>query len=276
MVKANSSDTLSHFLGEFIGTFMLTLFGCGSVMCAVVFNAFSGLFQIAMIWGIGVCIAIYACRHMSCAHFNPAVTLAMAFSGRMKKGKVPCYLLGQFTGAFAASGILYLLFASSLASAEQAAGILRGSQESVAFAKAFGEYYSLPGAAFKIPLPVAAAAEFLGTFVLVFVIYSLTEGCNVGRPDNNLAPMFIGLTVTILISIFAPLSQAGFNPARDFAPRLVALIAGYKAAAFPDAVGGFFWVYILAPCIGGLLAGLLFTKIIEPTMNRNNKSCSCK
>ncbi len=71
------------------------------------------------------------------------------------------------------------------------------------------------------------------------MIFSLTEGCNLGRPDNNLAPIFIGLTVTSVICLITPLTQAGWNPARDFGPRLVAWIFGWGATAFPDQFGVF-------------------------------------
>lgn len=68
-----------EFAGELIGTFLLVLFGCGSVAVSVLFNAHQGLFQIGMIWGIGVSLAIYVTRHLSCAHLNPAGTLLLVF-----------------------------------------------------------------------------------------------------------------------------------------------------------------------------------------------------
>jgi glycerol uptake facilitator protein len=66
-----------EFIGELLGTFIMVLFGCGSVAVSVLFNTHQGLFQIAIVWGLGVSLAIYATRHLSCAHLNPAVTLAM-------------------------------------------------------------------------------------------------------------------------------------------------------------------------------------------------------
>jgi len=72
-----------EFKGENLGTFLLVLFGCGSVAVSVLFNAHQGLMQIALVWGIGVTLAIYLTRHLSCAHLNPAVTLAMVVSKRM-------------------------------------------------------------------------------------------------------------------------------------------------------------------------------------------------
>lgn len=81
-----------EFMGEFLGTFLLVLFGCGSVAVSVLFNAYNGLIQIALVWGIGVSLAIYATRHLSCAHLNPAVTLAMVTSKRMLIKKMPTYI----------------------------------------------------------------------------------------------------------------------------------------------------------------------------------------
>ena len=103
----------------------------------------------------------------------------------------------------------------------------------------------------------------------------LTEGCNVGRPSSDSAPLWIGLTVSSVICLVAPLTQAGLNPARDFGPRVVAMIMGWGPAAQPDACGGAFWVYILAPVIGGIVAAILFTKLYEPLMNRQSGDCCC-
>ena len=90
-----------------------------------------------------------------------------------------------------------------------------------------------------------------------------------------MAPVFIGLTVSSAICLIAPLTQAGFNPARDFSPRMVAAIMGWGRHALPDACGGFFWVYMLGPCLGAELAAVLFVKLFEPLMNRkaNNDCC---
>lgn len=260
------------FLGEFIGTFLMVLFGCGSVAVTTLFGSHQGLFQIGIVWGIGVTLAIYTTRNLCCAHFNPAVTIAMATSGRMSFKKVPCYLLAQMCGGFVAGLTVYGLFGSTIAAYESEHNIMRGTFESVATAKMFGEYYLQPGAA-TVSMGLAAAAELFGTFLLVLLIFHLTETCNVGRPNNNATPIFIGLSVCSIICLIAPLTQAGLNPARDFAPRLVSMIFGWGKWAMPDSSGGFFWVYILAPIVGGVLAGLVFTKIIEPAMKTKSTSC---
>lgn len=273
--KTKTMKYQKELIGETLGTFILVLFGCGSVAMSVLFDAYGSLFQIAMVWGIGVILAIYLTRHISCAHLNPAVTLAMVLSKRMLPRKMPVYFLGQFIGAFVAALILYVLFSPSIANYESAHHLVRGSVESVATAKIFGEYYSIPGGDAVVSMPLAAGAEAFGTFILVMMIFALTEGCNVGRPNNALAPFFIGLTVTSIICLIAPLTQAGINPARDFGPRMAAWIFGWGQAAFPDQSGGFFWVYILAPFAGGALASLFFVKVLEPAMKRASLDCSC-
>lgn len=264
-----------QFLGEALGTFMLVLFGCGSVAVSILFDAHEGLMQVALAWGIGVTLSIYLTRHLSCAHLNPAVSVAMVASGRMSVRQLPVYLCAQLTGAIVASLALYALFGPSIAAYEAAHGIVRGTPESVRTAMMFGEFYPSPGSTAVVSLALAATAEAVGTFLLVLMIFALTEGCNVGRPDNALAPVFIGLTVTSIICLIAPLTQAGLNPARDLGPRLVAALMGWGRAAFPDHVGGFFIVYVLAPLLSGVAASLLFVRVLEPAMNHQPQRCNC-
>ncbi|HLC16256.1 MAG TPA: MIP family channel protein [Thermodesulfovibrionia bacterium] len=267
------------FAGEFIGTFMLVFFGCGSVAVTVLFSAHVGLFQVALLWGIGVTLSIYATRHLSCAHLNPAVSIAMVLCRRMAFSRLPVYLAAQFVGAFVAAGMLYMVFGSSITEYERIHEILRGSQESVRTAMMFGEFYPNPaaGQAAVVTTTIAFVAEAIGTGILVFMILALTEDCNLGRPDSSFAPFFIGLTVTALISVIAPLTQAGLNPARDLAPRLFSMLAGWGKAALPDDNYGFLTVYVLGPVVGGAAASLIFTGIIEPLMKKKGSdNCLCK
>ena len=271
-------SSVHDFVGEFVGTFLLVFFGCGSVAVTVLYSAHMGLFQVAMIWGLGVTIAIYATRHLSCAHLNPAVSLAMVIGRRMSISKLPVYCSAQFIGAFIAAATLYLLFGESIARYESVNHIVRGSSASIKTAMMFGEYYPNPGAGLAAAVSPLTAffAEAFGTFTLVALIFSLTEGCNLGRPDDALAPLFIGLTVTIIISIIAPLTQAGLNPARDLSPRIFAMLAGWGSAALPDRHLGFITIYVLGPLCGAVLAAMMFAFVIEPLAkgkNGNQDSC---
>jgi len=266
----------SEFIGETLGTFILVLFGCGSVAVSILFGAYQGLMQIALAWGIGVTLAIYLTRHISCAHLNPAVSIAMVIGNRMTLRLLPTYVLGQFLGAFLAGLTIYMFFGASISNYESIHGIVRGTVESITTAKMFGEFYTNSGSSAIVSMQLAMAAEAFGTFILILLIFALTEGCNVGRPENALAPLFIGLTVTSIICLIAPLTQAGLNPARDFGPRMVAWIFGWGKTAFPDQSGGFFFVYILAPIVGGAIASVFFIKVLEPAMKNATGDCSCK
>ncbi len=137
---------------------------------------------------------------------------------------------------------MLLLFHTPIAGYEAAHSIVRGSPESVRTATLFGEYFPNPGFPmpwFKLSLSTAMIVEGLGTFILVTMIFLLTEGCNVGRPGDALAPVLIGGTVAALISVLAPLTQAGINPARDIGPRLVAFLSGWGQIAIPGPRGAF-------------------------------------
>src|SRR5262249_55777863 len=95
-----------------------------------------------------------------------------------------------------------------------------------------------------------------GTMLLAVMVFSFTDDRNAGAPPARLAPVFIGLTIAVLISLIAPLTQACFNPARDFGPRLVAFFAGWGEIAIPRPRGpGCLTVYIVAPILGAVLGG---------------------
>lgn len=277
--KLMGHEVVQGFAGELLGTFILVFFGISSVAVTVLFSAHSGLLQVALVWGIGVSLAIYCTRHLSCAHLNPAVSFAMVIAGRMSLRKLPFYCLAQLLGAFAAGILVYGIFSGSIASFELVHNIARGSGASVKTAMMFGEYFPNPGVPsdlISVSLPLAFAVETLGTALLVVTIFMLTEGCNVGRPSSEIVPILIGLTVTAIIAVLAPLTQAGLNPARDFGPRLAAYLAGWGNVAIPGPSGGFFTVYILGPLVGGTLSALLFSKVLEPLMEKRTAStCVC-
>ena len=268
---------MKEFIGEMMGTFVLVFMGCSCVAVSILFGEYSSIFQIGLVWGLGVTLAIFLTRNICCAHFNPAVSVAMVLAGRMSVRKLPVYILAQMAGAVLAGMTIYGLFSASIAHYESVHQIVRGTAASVDTARMFGEFYPNPGNASisVVSLPLAMCAEGFGTFMLVLFIFALTENCNVGRPSSDLQPLFIGLTVSSIIFFVAPLTQAGLNPARDMGPRLVAYLAGWGDAALPDKVGGWFWVYGLAPILGAGLSTLLFKYVLEPINEGKNHNCGC-
>jgi glycerol uptake facilitator protein len=268
------------FWGEFIGTFILVFFGCGGIAVTILFSSLTGLFQVAVVWGIGVSLAIYATRHLSCAHLNPAVSVAMVAAGRMSVKRLPTYLIAQLLGSIAAALLLYTIFSGSITQFEALNGILRGSPDSLKTVMIFSSFYPNPGSVpvAAIGVPAAFLAEMTGTFILVFLIFTLTDGCNLGRPDNSLAPLFIGLTVAMVIAVMAPLTQAALNPARDLGPRVIAYFMGWRGVAFPEQIGGYLAVYIIAPLAGAGLAAMFFSKLVRPLMDSKGTAerCDCR
>ncbi|MDR2493361.1 MAG: aquaporin [Coriobacteriales bacterium] len=248
---------IREFLGEVIGTFLMVFFGVGAVAVTVLFGAHSGTFQVAIVWGITIALAIYATRNLSNAHFNSAVSLAMVISGRMPLSKLPLYVAGQLVGALAAAAAIVFLLGDSIALALSEAG---GFDAPSAIKSVLIETY--PNTAHAVvSMPVAFAAEALGVFFLVTLIFALTEGANIGRPDSGTAPLFIGLVVTVIICFVGPLTDAGLNPARDLGPRVIGALMGWGATAFSWDILA---VYVAGPLVGATLAALALVFVIEP------------
>jgi len=258
------------FVGEFLGTFLLVFFGCGSVAAAVTTGAQVGVFQVAIVWGLGIAFAIHLTASLSGAHLNPAVTLSMAVWGGFPRGRVLPYIVAQMLGAFACAAVLYGIFGDALRDFERTRGLIRGAPGSEASAMVFGEFFPNPSgrpltdaARARMSAPAAFGAELAGTAVLLMVIFGATDERNRSRP-RDLAPALIGLTVTALISLIGPLTMAALNPARDLAPRLFSALAGWGGLPFRVNGQGWWTVYIVAPFLGGLLGGGLYRLLLRP------------
>jgi len=259
--------------GEAVGTYILAFFGCGSVMSAVITGAQVGLWQVAVVWGFGVSLAIYATAATSGAHLNPAVTLSVALRRRetFPATRVLPYWGAQLAGAFLAAATLYACFSPFIARFEQARHLVRGQDGSQLSGMVFGEYGPNPAVFGTAPVTLALLSplavmliEALGTAILVFFIFALVDRRNRDAPGANIAPFFIGFSVAIIISVLAPLTQAGLNPARDLGPRLFALLAGWGSIALPGP-NGIWWAYIVGPLVGGPLGATLYDLLIRST-----------
>jgi glycerol uptake facilitator protein len=258
------------FTGEFFGTFLLVFFGCGSVCAAVTTGPQVGVFQVAIVWGLGITTAIYLTGSLSGAHPNPAVTLSLAVWSGFPKSRVLPYVVAQFVGAFVASAVLYFVFGDALREFEKANGIIRGQPGSEASAMVFGEFYPNPGghpltpaARLRMSAPAAFGTEVIATGVLLLVILCATDQRDQARPQV-LTAATIGLTMTLLISLVGPLTMASFNPARDLGPRLFSALAGWGSLPFRVNGAGWWAVYLVAPLLGGLLGGALYTTLFRP------------
>lgn len=259
------------FWGELLGTYLLVFFGCTSVATAVLFGAQVGILQVALVWGIGLTIAITLTGNLSGAHLNPAMTIAFAAFNGFPWRRIWMYFLAQFLGAFLAAATIFALFYPYFEIYEQRIGVVRGEAGSEASAMIFGEYFPNPGGKplapeLKTPATFLSAilAELLGTALLSFGIFGFIDPIR-KQAMGRAIPLAIGGLLTVLISLFAPLSQAGFNPARDFAPRLFSALAGWGHVPFSANGQGWWIVFIIAPVAGALLGGFLYKKIMSLT-----------
>jgi glycerol uptake facilitator protein len=274
-------SSIRILLAEGLGTFILVLFGCGAVHSAVLTGSQSGLWQVAIVWGMGVAFAVYCVGGVSGAHINPAMTLALAVWGRFSWSKVAPYIAVQMAGAFLAAAALFVIYGPSLRQKEDKMGVKRGELGSIVTASCYGEFYPAPGGILtaegkwletewqvfqaRATFPQAFVAEVLCTAVLALVVFAVSDAKNPAAPTAFLAPLVVGLTVACLISIIAPLTQCCLNPARDFGPRLFTYFAGWGNAALPGPNGhGFFTVYILAPILGAIIGGGVYDKLLRP------------
>lgn len=231
-------------------------------------------------------LVAYSVGGISGAHINPAITLALAVWRGFPKSEVLPYIGSQLAGAFLAAATLFFLFSPNLADLERRKGVTRGGPGSEITAMCYGEFYPSPGglaagnepyspdehARIKalVPHRIAFLAEVLGTAILAFVVFAVVDSRNTGAPPSYLAPVFIGLTVALLISIIAPLTQACFNPARDFGPRLFTVLAGWGRVALPlGSDWGWLTVYIVAPSLGAVLGGGIYERIVRPIYDRD-------
>lgn len=271
---------LARCLAEVLGTFILVLFGCGSVHAAVLTGAQSGLWQVAIVWGVAIMLATYVVGGISGAHINPAMSVALAVWGKFSWKDVGPYVVAQFAGAFLAAAALFAIYTGHLDDKETRKKVIRGEAGSEITAMCYGEYFPNPGGLAAGDQPyspekheelnhlvtpsTAFIAELLGTLILGLVVAAVTDPRNRAAPTAGLAPVFIGLTVSVLISIIAPLTQACFNPARDFGPRAFAALAGWGHIAWPGTRGAAIYaVYLAAPVLGAVVGVGLYDRIVS-------------
>ena len=262
------NSLLSAMAGEYFGTFVLVFFGVGSVNAAVATGAQAGLWQVAVVWAVGVSLGIYTAASLSGAHINPAITVVAAVYDKFPLRRVVPYWVAQVAGAATASFVLYGMFAEAIIEFERQHGLLRGGPGSELSAMMFGEYFPNPAIfgsaedAWRIITPTSAfIAEMVGTAMLAFLVATVTHDRNTSKPPSAMGAVIIGLGVAAIISVVAPLTQAGLNPARDFGPRLVAYFLGWGEIAIPGPRNGFFTVYVVAPIVGALIGGGIYRLI---------------
>ncbi|RWR03224.1 glycerol uptake facilitator GlpF [[Pantoea] beijingensis] len=246
------SQTISTLKGqciaEFLGTGLIIFFGAGCVAAMKLAGASFGQWEISIIWGLGVSMAIYMSSAISGAHLNPAVTIALWLFACFERRKVLPYIVAQVAGAFCAAALVFGLYYNLFFDFEQTHQMVRGSVESLDLAGIFSTYPNP-----HISVAQALLVEIVITAVLMALIMALTDDGN-GIPRGPLAPLLIGLLIAVIGASMGPLTGFALNPARDFGPKLFAWLAGWGDVAF---TGGREIPYFLVPIFGPLIGASL-------------------
>jgi glycerol uptake facilitator protein len=262
-----------EYLSEFFGTFVLILFGDGVVAMAVaalnqsgrgtkIFDASGDWLLIGWGWGFAVAFAVYVAGGVSGAHINPAVTLALAVRGKFAWAKVPGYWVSQVAGAFIGAALVYANFFPAIDSYERVNHVAK--DKSLATYSIFATF---PAPYFHTVIG-PLIDQIVGTAFLVGFVFALVDEYN--QPVRaNLAPVAVGAVVVAVGLSFGANAGYAINPARDFAPRLFAWIAGWGKVAIPGNYGNisaYFWIPIVGPIVGGLIGAYMYDFAIRDVL----------
>lgn len=245
--SARVPGIVGEMAAEFLGTFILILFGVG-VVAQVAAGGIGDHDSIAWGWGLGVMLGIYVAGQISGAHLNPAVTFALALFQKFPWSKVGPYAIAQLAGAFVAALIVRWNYSEVIAKIDPGHTI-----------KSQGIFSTLPG---NGTLPVsdmgALRDQIIGTAILVLLVFAITDSRN-SAPLANMTPFIVGLVVVAIGMAWGTNAGYAINPARDLGPRLASFITGY-GGAFRDQYGSlYFWIPIVGPLIGAAVGGGLYT-----------------
>ena len=224
---------MKKYVAEGFGTFQLVLGGCGSAVLAAAFPEVGiGLLGVSLAFGLTVLTMAYAIGHISGCHLNPAVSVGLCVGGRFPANQLLPYIVAQVIGGTIGAGILYLI-ASGQAGFDVTAGFASNG---------FGDHS--PGG---YTMMAALIAEVVMTMMFILVIMGSTDS----RAPAGMAPIAIGLCLTLIHLITIPVTNTSVNPARSTA---VALFAGDWAISQ-------LWLFWIAPIVGAALGALIYNFI---------------
>jgi aquaporin Z len=225
--------SVNKYGAEFIGTFWLVLGGCGSAVLAAAFPEVGiGLLGVSLAFGLTVLTMAFAIGHISGCHLNPAVSVGLWAGGRFPAKELAPYIIAQVLGGIAAGGVLYLI-ASGKAGFDVSAGFASNG---------YGEHS--PG---NYSLQSALVTEVVMTMMFLVVILGATDK----RAPAGLAPIAIGLCLTLIHLISIPVTNTSVNPARSTG--VAVYVGGWAVQQL--------WLFWLAPIAGAILGALVYRVI---------------
>ena len=214
---------------ELLGTFWLVLGGCGSAVIAASSPLGIGMLGVALAFGLTVLTMAFAIGHISGCHLNPAVSVGLFVGGRFPARELPAYIIAQLLGGILAAALLYYI-ASGREGFDIAAGLASNG---------YGEHS--PG---KYSMAAGFVTELVMTAMFVIIILGATDK----RAPPGLAPIAIGLALTLIHLISIPVTNTSVNPARSTGPAL--MVGGWAIAQL--------WMFWVAPLIGAVVGGGIY------------------
>ncbi|VVP43598.1 aquaporin Z [Pseudomonas silesiensis] len=214
---------------ELLGTFWLVLGGCGSAVLAASSPLGIGVLGVALAFGLTVLTMAFAIGHISGCHLNPAVSVGLFVGGRFPAKELPAYIIAQVIGAIIAAALIYYI-ANGKEGFELANGLASNG---------YGEHS--PG---KYSMAAGFVCELVMTAMFVLIILGATDK----RAPAGLAPIAIGLALTLIHLISIPVTNTSVNPARSTGPALI--VGGWAIAQL--------WMFWVAPLLGAVIGGVTY------------------
>lgn len=244
--------TAREIAAEFLGTFVLIVFGTGSVAQAVLSGNTNPL-SINIAWGLAVTMGVYVAAGVSGAHLNPAITLGLAVQKKFPWKKVIPFSLAQFAGAFAGAAVTFLTYWEAIRHFD-------GGDRQITGAHATAGIFATYPQSFLSTFPGGFIDQVVGTALLALLVSALGDQKN-NSPQKQLAPVIVGAAVLLIGTTFGFNAGYAINPARDLAPRLFTALAGWGPGVFV-ASNHWWWVPVIAPCVGAVIGGIAYDLLI--------------
>ncbi|KAM9805964.1 aquaporin-10a [Syngnathus typhle] len=245
---------LKECMAEFLGTFILLLFGCSAAAQVKTSRETKGQFlSINMSFSVGVMSAMYLTKGITGAHLNPAVTLSFCVLGQVPWKRMLPYWLSQVLGGYVASALVYMVYYDAIM--DFSGGILTvyGPNETASIFATYPSEYLTLGRSFL--------DQVVGTGMLMLCILCLDEKRNTPAP-SGLIPVIVAVIVLGISMSMSGNCGAAINPARDLGPRLFTLTAGWGSEVF-TCYNYWFWVPLVGPLLGGVSGSLLYLMFIH-------------
>ncbi|XP_036289463.2 aquaporin-7 [Pipistrellus kuhlii] len=250
-------EMVREFLAELMSTFVMMVFGLGSVAHMVLGEKFGSFLGVNLGFGFGVALGVHVAGNISGAHMNAAVTFTNCALGRLPWKKFPVYVLGQFVGSFLAAASIYGIFYAAIM--DFTGGHLTATGP-VATANIFATY--LPD---YMTLWQGFLDEVFVTGMLQLCLFAITDKRNNPALPGTQA-LVIGILVVIIGVSLGMNTGYAINPSRDLPPRFFTFIAGWGTEVFR--IKNWWWVPVVAPLLGAYLGGIIYVVFVGSTIPR--------